>query len=391
MRRAVRGVLVAGGSLVVALAALELALRVAAAFAPGTRPAPAPDGRPVVLFLGDSNMYGLNVGPEETLPAQAETLSRAGGARGFASVNRGRIGHASWLALDEARDAIPKHRPAAVVVRVGINNRHLVTPDDAGWYERLRVVRLARIGLRNLRDIRANLHVAAASRPELPPAEDVPERWIVQSPARDGGPADPFALSRDPRVTLDYDANVRPRLRRDLVDLAREAASAGARVVFASYLDDAAAFADPNADLAWAARETGSSFADLSAVGRRALAVRRREELVFEDHHATGLGYRLEAQEVVRALVAAGAVSGETPADPLEWLATLPPSDVVLVRRAVRGTVNMGAGSIVPVLLANGDAGDELGRVSLRSSDPLRIELRVPPAGPASAPAVFFL
>ncbi|HKE02272.1 MAG TPA: hypothetical protein VKE69_14740, partial [Planctomycetota bacterium] len=290
---------------------------------PGARPAPASDGRAVVLFLGDSNMYGLHVAPESTLPAQAEALSRASAAPGFRAVNRGRVGQPSWFTLDEARDAIAKHRPAAVVVRVGVNNRVLATPEGAGWYESLRVVRLARIGIRNWTDARLGL-THAASRPRSLTELGADGRFVLRHPVRDGDEAPPIEVVHDLSAAEDYDAKVRPRLRRDLVAIAAEASRAGAKTVFASYFDDAEALADADADLAWAARESGSAFVDLAEAGRRARAIRDRDELTFPDHHATALGYLVEAHEVVRALQKIGVGGGTPPPDPVQVLAHLP-------------------------------------------------------------------
>ena len=147
-----RRLLILAGSTLLAIVALELGLRIAAALQTDTRPAPAADGRPVVVFVGDSNVWGLNVTPAEALPAQCESLSRECAPPGFQAVNRGRRGTPSWYALDEARSALARFRPVAIVVRVGVNNRVLVAPDDASWLDRLRIARLAGMAVRNWKD-----------------------------------------------------------------------------------------------------------------------------------------------------------------------------------------------------------------------------------------------
>ncbi|HKE01133.1 MAG TPA: hypothetical protein VKE69_08995 [Planctomycetota bacterium] len=317
-RRALRAAVVLLASTALALAALEVGLRIAAALAPGARPEPSPDGRPVVLFVGDSHTYGMNVEAGDSMPAQAEAVSRACAPPGFGAVNRGRIASPSWVALDEARESIARYRPVAVVARVGINNRLIGPPEEAGWLDGLRIVRVARIGLRNWADFRA-------SREPRPLTEMTADGSMrVRTPVRgEGGSAQEF-VSRPVAPDADYVRTVRPRLRADLVAIAREAERAGARTVFATYFPDAVPFALPNEDLAWAARETGAAFADVASVGRRAIAARPRSELVFFDEHVTPLAYALEAREVVRALREAGAIVGASPDDPIAWLASRP-------------------------------------------------------------------
>ncbi|HKE01132.1 MAG TPA: hypothetical protein VKE69_08990, partial [Planctomycetota bacterium] len=323
----------------VAVAALEIGLRVAAALAPGARPEPSPDGRPVVLFLGDSNMWGLNVQPDETLPARAEELSRTCCPPGFHAVNRGRIGAPSWVALEEAKAAIPKYKPVAVVVRIGLNNRFLYSPEEA-WYDRFRVVRLARIALRNWSDTRSGQNASATPAPGEPEMVGTPDgKLTLRTRTRDGDAAPEFEVHHRMEggqpVEREFATEVRPRLHADLVAIAKEAAQAGARTVFVSYLDDAAAFTNVDAELARAASESGSTYADVAALGRRALAVRTRTEVVYLDHHPTAVGYRLEANEVVRALLASGAIRGTPPEDPIGWLAALPKPEGTAISLAI--------------------------------------------------------
>jgi hypothetical protein len=290
---------------------VEASLRIAAAVADlagaTARPAATADGRPVVLFVGDSHVFGLYVENNETLPARAAEVSARVSPPGFLSVNRGRPGATTWVALEEVVESIPIHRPVAVVVLVGINNRSSVVPESAGWYESLRLVRLARSFLANLGE--EELRKAQAPRRY---------RFELGHQPRDGPPR---------RVEIeaatgwqDYPKLVQPRLRQDLVEIARQARRAGAKTFFLSYFDDYFAFAEFNADLAWAARETSSEFVDMASLGKQALQVRPRGDLLFFDHHTTPITYELEARELIGAMCRAGVLSGKLEVAPLEWL-----------------------------------------------------------------------
>ncbi|HKD99527.1 MAG TPA: hypothetical protein VKE69_00845, partial [Planctomycetota bacterium] len=91
-----------------AIAAAEIALRVAAAV--NARSAlehvrhERSGDRPIVAFVGDSNIYGVYVEADETLPRAVEKVSRVDGARGIHAENRGVPGTPTWIAVRQIED-----------------------------------------------------------------------------------------------------------------------------------------------------------------------------------------------------------------------------------------------------------------------------------------------
>ena len=123
MPRFARRLLVAFTAFLVALALLEVGLRVVGAIqlaAANRKLAGEDDGRPIVAFIGDSNIYGLYVAnPEtDTLPKQVEALSCSGGARGVRCVNLAIPAATTWNVVDQCSKALELH-PVAVVARAG--------------------------------------------------------------------------------------------------------------------------------------------------------------------------------------------------------------------------------------------------------------------------------
>jgi hypothetical protein len=308
------------------LALAEAALRVGSLFVSERRLQQVlgrPGGNPVVAFIGDSQLYGLGVSEEETLPQQAQEVARRHGSPGFLAVNLGRNGAPSWVALDEARRSLPVLRPDIAVIRAGMTNVYTVHPDRAGLLDSLRLARVARIALRNLQGAdarRDRLYAIGFLRAS---------QLFSENPRSEGRTEDgvEFAVERG-SAGAQWKKDIAPAVRADLVAIAEEARRAGAKVVFLSYLDPGLPYAFCSRDLAWVARETGSLFVDLEALAIQAGSQHRRWDFLFPDGHPTNVGYALEARHLVRSMTDAGMLSGSLPGDPLEVLAELPAQPV---------------------------------------------------------------
>jgi hypothetical protein len=302
----------------------------------GRRAISATDSLPTVLFIGDSNIYGLHVKPSETIARQAEQLAGAS----FRSVNLGVPGTPSWIALERAREFIPRYRPIAVVVRVGINNRVLIEPPKVQWYDNLRLVRLARL---------------LSARVVAPKALPNSAAQVVKGLARDTA----LPSFKIYSAGIAYrDQRVSPRLRADLEAIAKLAKEYGASTLFLSYFEGDNSFSGVNRDLSAAARSSGALFVDCAALGRRALTIVPRNEVLYADHHCTALGYALEARMLLRAMQAADLVRAASLAEPIQWLRNLPsrshppPAQII-----VTGTSRAGQ-SLVKVQLESHDETD---------------------------------
>ena len=296
----------------------------------GRRRIAVTDARPTVLFIGDSNIYGLHVKPEETLAQQAELLA----GKSFRSINLGVPGTPSWIALERAHRFIPQYRPIAVVVRVGINNRVLVEPPRSLWYDTLRLVRLARL---------------LSARMAAPKALPDSAAQVVKGLARDT----PLPSFKIYSAGIAYrDEQVSPRLRADLEAIAKLAQEYGTSILFLSYFEDDNNFSGVNRDLSAAAQSSGALFVDCAALGRRALTIVPRNEVLYADHHCTTLGYALEARLLLRAMRAAGLLHAASLAEPIQWLRNLssrphpPPAQIIVTgtSRAGRSLVRVQLG-----------------------------------------------
>lgn len=317
--------------LVVGLALDEGALRVAGLVHAGDlreRRAGNAAGRPVVAFVGDSNVFGLYVPPEQTLAKCVERLSRLDGSRGVHTENYGRPGAASWVALDQAREALLS-RPIALVARCGINNYSTVPPGEGlGPLERLRLTQLAR------RMVFSGLwsRERAVAIPSGIGGEPIPGgsvlggdgRGVLLVKPRDGDDA-PLVVTRV-SSPLGFGA-IEPRLRADLAALADLAASARIPLVLATYLAGSdPGFRELRALTATFAKHPGVRVADCARALERAVAEAAekapaaveargaaRAALLTRDQHPTPLGYEMEARIVAQALHEAGALPGYRP------------------------------------------------------------------------------
>ena len=337
--------LAAVGGLVFALVLLEVGLRVAAFFevraARQRLRSEGGEARPLIAFVGDSNIYGVYVEEEQTLPKAVERLSRRGGSPGVRCLNLGIPGAASWDALEQTRQAL-RMRPRAVVVTVGVNNYQVVPPGEGlGVVEGLRLVKAVRLALFNwrVRHLQRNpeaLRVLPGG-PGGKPLEGgelrngVTSSVVIIKP-RDG---DPIPFEKTWRRAAAFE-EIAARLKADLIEMSLLAERAGCRLVVATYL---AGLEEPFAgirDLALSLQgQHGIVVADTAAILPRAIqgdepeppsagtpqTLRGRRSLFLFQNHPTALGYEMEARVVARTLHDIGVLPDIEPEDPLAPLA----------------------------------------------------------------------
>ncbi|MBI3819063.1 MAG: SGNH/GDSL hydrolase family protein [Planctomycetes bacterium] len=326
------------GGFVAGILIIELAFRGAGLLAAGRLSADyrVADARPIVVFCGDSNIFGVYVEPAETLPAAVERLSQKRGGAGVRCLNFGVPGSASWNTLDQVRHALMLH-PAAVVVTCGINNYSTMPTDEGlGILEQLNVVKFIR---RSIFNAKVRALQSRGNKLQLGPDGNVlngfqvavgDDKSAVSIVDREGvvntfaqgqllRPAEPSAVER--------------RMRADFLDMSSACASSGANIVFATYLaGETGLFHDITktmraADGAFFA-DCGAALADALAAGETRpaaeipyeIATAKMNTMLSADLHPTAIGYELEARVVAESLRITGVLNDyitENPAAPL--------------------------------------------------------------------------
>jgi hypothetical protein len=299
-----------------------------------------PANLPTVIFVGDSNIYGLYVGNEETLPKAVERLSSQDGKPTVKCVNWGVPSSPSWAVVEQLERALER-KPAAIVVRCGINNLSSM-PADEGWgvVEKLRIVKLVRRALFNWRyrdakgfSLDQGVDGGKVANAGLGHPGD--DRKVYLIPPRDGEAAPMEVIRLDKVLPLD---EFKPRLRTDFAKMVQLCADRGVPLVLLGYLAGAelgfrdirqvlqyldgargAKLVDPAADLA-AAFATGESRAAQRDV-ERVHAV--KSLLLTADRHPTATGYELEARCVARGLRGLGVLAAGADEDPKAYLTAL--------------------------------------------------------------------
>lgn len=290
------------------------------------------DGRPVVVFCGDSNMYGLYLENPEgaAMPKQVEALSNGE----IHSINLGMPAAPSWVVLDQVKRGLTL-KPAAVVARTGINNTWQIPPGEgAGIFENLIIVRMLRLKLFN-RSVESKRNTLG---PGGRPLDDVEfkiddKRSEMRLAARDGGVA-PFEIRRPPDEKVKFD-RASQKMRDDIDAMAAACEKAGAKFILASYLEGyhldfesirslvmeyehrpGVLVADCSPYLRMAVNGASAAEATMPPPPRE-LELARRSYLITRDCHPTALGYAIEARVVAAKLAEAGILKHYKSEDPL--------------------------------------------------------------------------
>lgn len=278
------------------------------------------DTRPLIAFCGDSNVYGLYLDrPEDTISKQVETLIRdRSPGDAFRTLNLALPASASWTVLEQVKRAL-ELRPRALVVRTGVNNLWQLPPDQGlGLFEQLKLVRIWRLWT-------ANRRAPQTAAPTLGPGGEALQgaavttghnRSELRLKTREGTEMPFEIVSAGGSVSF---ARAAGRLRQDYEEMAQRASDASVPIVFATYLENAAADYDAIRKLMLSLEgRPGVQVADCAPVGAKAIAgdsamppprtvaIARRSLILTRDCHPTALGYALEARVVAEALSRAG-------------------------------------------------------------------------------------
>lgn len=273
----------------------ELSLRVSSRFYRAallqSRAQSLDEGAARVLCVGDSNTFGVRVAAERSYPGQLEALLNAGAARRrYQVVNRGVPGKNTAQILADLEAEIAEVEPRVLLVLAGINNSWNVAAAQRGhearWYDHLRLVKLARIALN---DLRAGERAASGAAAE-------PEIAAIERADRERGRAERPAITRD-----------------DLVAIAELARGLGVVPVLQTYAGHHPHMEPFNAAAREAAAATGALLIDHDARFGHYIGEYGYGALFFEDSHPAEAGYELFARDVVRALSAAGLIEGVPP------------------------------------------------------------------------------
>lgn len=223
------------------MAAVELGLRAASAFV-GPRAAPIEGGRQTILALGDSHTYGVFFPAEQAWPGQLAARLEARAPGRYRVVNLGLPGTNSSEIATRLPDWLDDHRPAQVVLCVGVNNiwnrSDAERVAEAPWWEELRVLRLARL-------LRARFGEAEPERDdEAGPGAG--RREVERRVRGRGEVAVEFRDAETGELLIRHEGNFDvhrplPRslalLRRDLTRIHAECAARGVRLVLLTYAE----------------------------------------------------------------------------------------------------------------------------------------------------------
>lgn len=285
---------------VLAVALLELGLRIASPLLSGLRGGGA-GAKSTILCVGDSHTFGLHVLPNFSYPAQLQQrLDPTAASIGV--VNYGVPGRNSGALLAQIPAYLEQLHPAVVLVLVGFNDswNFDAASADVGatpWWTSLRVVRLWRL-------IRLNLGgaVAEAGAPRVYERDD-------KVRVEDGGVERVVATTKPGLEPLVGDA-LRTRVATHVERIVATIRAHDAAPVLLTYATEHnALFVDLNANARAVAQRLGVPLIDVATAMRPAIDAEGYANLFFtQDDHPTARGYehvaRIVADELARLRLA---------------------------------------------------------------------------------------
>ncbi|MCC7170255.1 MAG: hypothetical protein IT459_07390 [Planctomycetes bacterium] len=294
-RWARRGAALALGC-VLAIASLELGLRIASPLLSGLRGG-GTGARTTILCVGDSHTFGLHVLPSFSYPAQLQQRLDPT-ATSIGVVNYGVPGRNSGALLAQIPDYLEQVRPAVVLVLVGFNdswNFEAAAGDDDAppWWTSLRVVRLLRL-------IRLNLE-GETDRAAAPRVFERDDKVRVE----EGGVERVVATSTPGLEPLRGEA-LRARVGRNVEHIVARVRDHGAIPVLLTYATEhGELFVELNANARESAHRLDVALVEVAEPMRAAIAAEGYANLFFtQDDHPTARGYehvaRIVAEELAR-------------------------------------------------------------------------------------------
>lgn len=296
LRRA--AALVLGFALALALA--EGALRLAALRYGEDRGAAAgrEDARGTILCAGDSNVFGLYEANTDSYPARLQALLEPDAPlvvnAGVPALN------SRQLAASLPRE-LERLKPRALLVTIGFNNIWSWRPggelrfEEPPWYERLLLVKLARLVRASLAEPRPAELAHAELHTDWQAGEGVAS---FEMRARDGRVAHATTGANQGGGAVAGTAGLGP----DLAEIAALARAHGTQLVVLGYGSGQSRYAETNLALAAHARALGVPFVE-PAPQLEALARERGFSALYHpDLHPKALGYELVARAAATEL-----------------------------------------------------------------------------------------
>lgn len=254
-----------------------------------------------VLALGDSNTYGLYLGPEQAYPQQLEDLWNARADRApIEVVNLGYPGTNSSVVLREFPRALRSLAPDVAVVMIGVNDF---------WTEPVEVASEAPAIDRFVAWVKAHSRVVRflailvpkseetdAPGPAARPRKTIPREWTTDIEV------DGEVLSLGFAGTRRGSGADGKRLVANLERLAREAGSQGITLVLMTYPSEGELYRYSNRMIRTAALATHTPLVDLAKTFKRACPDEACEDLLFPDRHPTAAGCALIARTLADAI-----------------------------------------------------------------------------------------
>lgn len=300
-RALLAGLALAALGVLAALLIAEVALRLGSRLVPQrTAAAWRDEGRPIrLLFLGDSNTFGVYVDPGEAFPRQLEVEWNRAAAAADAAVevlNLGFPGTNSTRVREDLPRLLRILQPDAAVVMIGAND-YWTVPEGArrGGV----AARLADWGWRHSRVFRF-LYLALRSRPnarlEVEVTETLPFFAGQSGVARMGDAELPLGFTADPSPP---DAEIRDAsLRRNLREVIAAARAGDVPLVLLTYAAGSTFYGRANEIIRQEAGAAGVALIDVALV----FEPRCPEgecTLLFGDGHPTASGHALVARTVL--------------------------------------------------------------------------------------------
>lgn len=340
--RVLRRLLLIVSGFLLAIVLIECGLSVAASVS-GQRMAEKmmssdPQNRPIIAFCGDSNIYGVYVDNEATLPRAVERISRQDGLSGIRGINLGIPGQASWNVLDQIRRAVVA-KPRAIIVTCGINN-YSIRPLDAGLgpIENLKIVKMVR---RSIFNYQISKETSSSKVLMLGPGGAAidgkhlilgNDHGAVVVKDREGNE---LLQERRPNRNTE-DPEILVRFRKDLLEMILLAKEANTKILLATYFaGEESPFDKLTAVFREVSKMEGVGLADCASallpciqktLGKPLSAAspveiqNYRGALLTADRHPTEIGYEIEARIIVDALRRMDILPKGVLADPSELL-----------------------------------------------------------------------
>lgn len=305
MKRWLGRLALVGGGAVAGLLLLELLLQLAAPLVrPSLRPIDAGGEGLRLLCVGDSHTYGIWVDPADTYPVRLQR-KLARWPEPATVLNAGVPGMNSSQVAEAFPEMLDRFQPSVALVMVGVADFWNLDSFRAeeysgwrwflfggGWWDRSRVVKLARL-------IRFNLfHGRNETPPEVPVVEHTAYNWTIGG----GGRAIDVDIDMHFEDGLKDIAVFRRVLRRNLSLIASSAQARGVTLVLMTYPTEGSFYAAVNQVYREFAASQHVPLIDLGAQMGAWSHPPFLEIAYFPDFHPRRVGYELSARIIEREL-----------------------------------------------------------------------------------------